>query len=183
MIFVSTKGMFESVRAEVPQYTPKGDPLPSLKRLYAKFERGGVPRWVFDKAQERLTYQGIPDGITREQRTFMFDTDVAQKQYAWTDDERALVESYLLERSGIDYILVEPERTDAPWPKYDDIVVAGRRTIDHVAAAIADTVRDLGLNPLDVIRYEEENLNRPEVVAALHVVASTPDVDVIQVVA
>lgn len=184
MIFVSDRGVNESIRAERKVYTPTGHVSHTEKRLNAWFERGGAPPWAFDRAFEVFEYRGLPEGISRHERTFMFDSVQAQREKGWTDEEREIVEKYLLDRiaSGCgDYVFIEQPTTDKPWPKYDEIVAVGRRTIDHCAQLITDTVRTLGLDPERVADYERENLNRPEVIEALSKVTGDEEVEVIEV--
>jgi len=68
---------------------------------------------------------------------------------------------------GRDFLLVQRPATPAPWPRYDEVKVIGRRTIDDVARQIVEKIEELGLDPDQVIAYERENLNREQVVAAV----------------
>lgn len=142
-----------------------------------------VTDWERDAARRTFTYKGAVmdssgrhlDPIDEEHRVSVFDTAKI------SDDKlRARVEKALLENSanGRDYVLVEQPKVEAPWPSYDNIVVHGQRKIEHVAAKIAEKVAEDGYDPAEVVAYERQNLNRPEVIEAVEALtASTPEPD------
>lgn len=68
---------------------------------------------------------------------------------------------------GKAYWLFEEAAPVAPWPAYDKLVPQGRRTVEIVAEKIAAMTLDMGLSPADVVAYEREHANRPEVIEAL----------------
>jgi uncharacterized protein YciI len=88
---------------------------------------------------------------------------------------RAEVEQALLSNLdfGKAYWLYEQRAAAAPWPAYDKLVVQGRRTVENVAEKIALMTLDMGLDPEDVLAYEREHLNRPQVVETLEGLSST----------
>lgn len=137
------------------------------------------------EAAKRLKFTGMGtelDEITPisiASQLSVFDTDVAAEQREWTPEQKAYIEKKLLENRdhGQKYFLVERERTARPWPKYDELLPVGRRTVGMVAEKIAEVTRDLGLDVASVVAYERENLNRPEVIAALEAIDSSVSVD------
>jgi hypothetical protein len=59
-----------------------------------------------------------------------------------------------------------------PWPSYTKLLAVPSCEChlaerEQVAGKIAATTSHIGLDPRAVITYEEENANRPEVIAAL----------------
>jgi len=137
----------------------------------APFNWGDLTEWERRTALEHWDgkFRGLTDDEDPLWRLSSFDTDEAAKKHGWTADEKARFEEVLRNSpsNGSDYIIVDTPRVPKPWPKYDDLVVIGRRTIEMVAKEIAETVSSLGLDPDFVSAYERENANRPEVLAAL----------------
>lgn len=115
----------------------------------------------------------------------VFDSVAAQQREGWTDEQRELIERKLLSMQdlGTAYVLVELPRTERPWPKYDELRPVGRRTIKELAEKIAELTQEFGKDPGEVIAYERENQNRPEVIAALEAIGVEPVEDEITVTA
>lgn len=168
MQFIAEDPVHVVVRSPIPRMFDPRDPSRLVregqKRLFAKFQRGFAPEYARRKALATFSFNKIHEGISREQWVAFLDTEQAQAEHGWTDEERRLVEERLVARG---YVQVEPERVPAPWPAYDKLVAHGRRTIEMVAEKIAEKVAEDGYSPAMVAAYERENLNRPQVVAAL----------------
>lgn len=111
-----------------------------------------------------LPHMGLPiDRDTEEHfsprsRISGFDSDEAQKENDWTDEERVLVEKKLLESPhlGSDHIELKPVPVAIPWPTYD------RDTVEQVVMI----ARATGLVE-QALKYEAQNANRAEVLEAL----------------
>ena len=140
-----------------------------------------------EQARRSFQYRGLVtapgsekelDPIDVQHRVSTFDTNVI------ADSElRARVEKALLNNPdfGRDYVLAdEPVKLPPPWPAYDKLVAQGRRTLEMVVEKIKAQVDEAGYDPVAVIAYERENLNRPEVIAALEPqTADEPDVELV----
>jgi len=133
----------------------------------AFFRPVGITPWERDFAVTHFGFKGVADGEDPLKRISSYDTDEEAKRLNWSDEEKAAVEKMLDDGQNADYFRIERPRLPAPWPKYDELVPQGRRTIELVAAQIAETVRTLGLDPQTVAAYERENLNREIVIAEL----------------
>ncbi len=142
---------------------------PSKRRVFAQFERGNAPIWAREQAARLYSFDRMPQGTTPERWLSYYNSADDQILYGWTDEERAAIEQALLEVHSA--VLVERPKVAAPWPAYDKLTVTGRRTIEHVVEKIVAAVTDLGLEPKAVVDYERENLNRPEVLAAMEALA------------
>lgn len=110
-------------------------------------------------------------------RLGVFDTDEAAKQGRWDEIERREnkqraddgldtspgwlkreVEDFLdsYNAHGRDYIKVVLPKAERPWPTYDKVTAQGRRTIEMVAQHVLATVREIGVDPEQVIAYERD---------------------------
>lgn len=130
----------------------------SPKRL-AKFTQGLALDHEVEAALKAFTFHGLPDGVPPETMISVLDTRDYQKQNDLSDEEREEIERKLEANPsfGTDYIRVEELRAPKPWPSYDD------DSVDEIASAI----ERFQFNPDDVRRYEQENLNRPELIEKL----------------
>ena len=164
-----------------------------------EFKHGGVRDYEKDVARKTFSIKGQTverDEVTRVDpfsgpgsRLSVFDTDDPLLNAQWAEWEtiekgedgnplpkgtiRKEIENFLLNYSshGIDYVVVEPVKLKIPWPKYDTLIVHGRRTLSMVAEQIAATAAQIGVDPEIVKAYERANLDRPAVLAALEVPA------------
>lgn len=128
-----------------------------------------------ETAEKTMVFQGVAQEmdevtpVSLQARIGVFDTEVAQQLRGWSDEQREWIEQKLIGSGdlGSQFILVEQARAPKPWPKYDELRAVGRRTVKDVAEKIAAMTQDLGIDPADVVAYERENANRPEVLEAL----------------
>jgi hypothetical protein len=162
-----------------------------------EFKHGGVREYEKDVARKTFSIKGQTverDEVTRVDpfsgpgsRLSVFDTDDPLLNAQWAEWEtiekgedgkplpkgtiKKEIEDFLLNYSshGIDYVVVEPIKLKAPWPKYDSLVPQGARTLAKVAEQIAATAAQIGIDPEIVKAYERANLDRPVVLAALEV--------------
>lgn len=135
----------------------------------AFFRKAGVTAWERDFAVKHFGFRGVGDGEDPIDRISSYDTEEEAQRLGWSDEEKQRVEQFLDAHAAqtTDYFRVEKPALPAPWPKYDELLPAGRRTAELVAIQIAETVQNLGLDPDGVIAYERENRNRDEVINAL----------------
>lgn len=126
--------------------------------------------WEEEKARRLFAYKTpktLADGVTvvdpvRENAS-IFNTEWVPEQH------RDHVEKFLLtfEDRDRNYFLSETPPAVRPWPAYDEVVTAQGKTTRWVVDTIVTTVGQTGVDPAQVLAYERENLNRPEVVDAL----------------
>jgi hypothetical protein len=154
-----------------------------------EFEPQGFTTWEREAAMEyfgdtirtgrRKTDSTLTTDSPLDWRIGTFDTSTID------DPElRELVEQALLNHDGYgrDYMVFEKPRTPKPWANYDNLKAQGRRTNDMVADEICRLVLEIGVDVGQTMGYESENLNRPEVMAALErLAASDRKPDVIEV--
>lgn len=132
----------------------------------------------FTEAERREVYERF--GISMKRGSRMLEDRVTPSDQDWRigtfdtadilDEKlRVAVEKALLESPahGIDFVAVEKTPVAKPWPRYDELKAAGKRTNEDVAKLIVAKVRDLGLDVDGALAYERENANRPAVIAAL----------------
>lgn len=111
-----------------------------------------------------MHHKGLPiDRDTEEHfsprsRISGFDSEKAQAENGWSDEERELVEQKLRESHhyGSDHIELVPQPAALPWPTYDN----------DGAEQVVLIARATGLVE-EAIAYERENRNRDEVLVAL----------------
>jgi len=118
--------------------------------------------------------------VSNDDRIGTFDTHQIQDPKL-----RARVEELLIshDQHGRDFLLVEQPKVGKPWPRYDELRAAGRRTVEMVAESIVAKVREDGYSPDDVLAYERQNLNRQEVLEALEELVRVPEEDGVEVTA
>lgn len=126
---------------------------------------GGLSPWEKEAALSHFNFgaKGHDEDVSR--RLSVYDTEAAQMQFGWDDETREFIEDRLRSANGngIDFIEVEPPRVATPWPSYDDLTDA-----DEIAFEVGRLGFDIGY----VISYEQQNKNRPEVIAALEALAA-----------
>jgi hypothetical protein len=168
------------------QYDTKGHQLePKKRHVFAKFKRGTAPGWALKIGLDTFEFRRMPErGVAKEQWVAFYDVKEDAQQMGWSEEEQAAIVKKLDSDAGHAVLRVSKPKLAAPWPAYTKLVVQGQRTIEKVAAKIAETVEELGLDPADVIAYEQENLGRPEVVnalAALNPAPSEPEEELVAV--
>jgi hypothetical protein len=118
-----------------------------------------VQAWTFNgfyQEQDEVT------PVQPDYRLGLFDTIQAQALHGWSDDERRQVEE-ALERAALaepnSLIVVAVAKLPPPWPLYD--------VFDGSVNDLCRKIIEDGFAFESVLAYEEENQDRPEVVAAL----------------
>lgn len=141
-------------------FTQQGDPIYDGSYLKAEFQQGGVSPWEYDLALKSFAFRGAYEDEDLYSRISWFDTEIAQKHYKWTDEERKFAEERLKEdqTNGLSYIIVEAPKVPAPWAKYDDL-----KDASEIVALMDATGTEAG----DVLSYERQNKNRQAVIDAV----------------
>lgn len=135
------------------------------RRVFAEFRKGGVPDWALAECERRFAMAGKPVEIPA--KTFLSTYDPASDRIVrgWTDEEYELILAKL--RSKRSVVEIQAPGVEVPWPAYKQLTVVGRRTVEHVVEKILEGIETTGVSPDRVLAYEQQELNRPEVVAAL----------------
>jgi len=164
MLYVSPyKNFTQNVRSELLTRHPvTGDVISTRPAISAKFGRLGDEQAVFNPLTgEMVMVADIQSGV--------YDTEVAQAQEGWTDEEREMVERKLDEIADripayVQKLVPVHVAAPAPWQTYD-------QTAPEKVAALA---AELGLVP-EALRYERENANREPIVTALEAAMDPED--------
>lgn len=148
------------VRSESIIYHPAtGVEISRTPALIANFGRHlgeyTTPDWMTGGVHEGAHIQG-----------HFFDSEVAQEEKGWTDDERVAVETELLRLQReqpylVQQIILEVPAAPKPWPSYDAMT----------AKQITATAVGTGLVK-ESLSYELENQNRSTLVAELEKLAT-----------
>lgn len=165
------------VREEIAEQFARGTRV-IQKPLEAKFDPRGLTEFEKEKAQAELQFHGLPkdketdSNVSPVSRMSLFDSEEAQKQNRWTDEEHDLVVNTLREsdRLGLDYIEVDSPKRPAPWASYDKLTDPEQ---------IAELAVATGAPIADVLAYERENENRDDVIEALEEALGESDSDVV----
>lgn len=149
------KGFVQKVRSSVPIRHPQSgvevDRIPSLRAEFGVF---GTETSIINP--ETGAFQDVADI-----RGGFFDTEATGARLGWSEDDMILVDLVLKKvcRERPDYvqeIVAVHVPAPLPWATYSN---ADAQTAARLAA-------ELGLVP-EALRYERENLNRPDAIDAL----------------
>lgn len=172
------------VRKHIEEWDERSQSARVAQRgILAEWEQGALSDREVEEGLDKLgPFNGMPmyeDEVTPvspRSRLRVYDTDVAAKVEQWDKPTQDFVEDYLLnhELHGKSFVMVEAQKAAAPWPAYDKLTVQGRRTIDLVVAKIVEKIEEDGYQPADVLAYERENLNRPEIIDAVEALEPAP---------
>ena len=174
--WISADALHVVVRSEGPDvYDTKGRMIEKKKRrVFAKFERLMAPQWVRElDVAKNMRMDARPENMLPGNWLCFYSLESATQRHGWTEEEQQAIKERLDRTEGA--IKVERPKLSAPWPAYDKLVVHGQRKAEHVAAKIAETVKELELDPAYVIAYEEQNLNREPVIRAVAALAETKE--------
>jgi hypothetical protein len=141
-----------------------GQPIKIQEGIICDFRGGSLELWEVQQAL--ATFQFAAPGHDEEitLRLSLFDTDLAAEAYGWDENTKAQVEARMQAKAGVDFIQLIRPPLPAPWPNYDKVTPRGDL---HLYEVIVAVVEETGLDPAEVIAYERENLNRPDVIEAL----------------
>lgn len=150
-----------------------------------QFSPVGIRSHEIAQARRQLQNYGMPveeDRVTPVDPAYrygIFDTREFQEQHAeegFDDNERLLLEAFLIKKQDEYYRLVEEIKVPIPWPNYDSFRgVKGTPT----ALRIAERVLEDGYDVAGVIAYERENANRPDVITELEALMVAPEVEIL----
>lgn len=139
----------------------------------AEFQQSDVTEWEREYARQHFQFRGTAmamDGSPLDPltRVSAFDSLTIKDEAL-----RKRVEQALLARPDYGkadgFAMVERPRLPAPFPAYDAMKAKGQRTTAEVIVA---AVREGGYKPSDVLAYERQEKDRPEVIEALEQLAA-----------
>jgi len=157
-----------NVRRPITEYYATGQSKEVQRALVAQFDVAVANADERAQARQRFSFNGFAqeqDKVTivePDARISGYDTRLAQIEHGWSDEERELVEEELLKevnRLPEDLFLVEEIRALPPWPTYDHYKGNAKQLIRKI--------EEDGFDFGEVLVYERENLDRPEVVDLL----------------
>jgi hypothetical protein len=168
------------LRDTTTEYAPNGAAIKVNPALSVQFRpAAGAPDWARE-AVRNLPNFGAGVGLDEDpfSRVGGLDTDEEAKHQNWTPEEKEFVENALVKGSanGVEYVVCSAPKTARPWSSYDEFVG------EDAVAKILYTVDLTGAVPRDVLRYERENLDRPDVVAALEDLVEKEEENVVGVI-
>lgn len=174
MLFMSERQKAVTVRNEKPVYSLKtGERIDTIRRVYANLERGYMPPWALQLAEETFSMGGKPPNVPTQRWIASYDSVLAQQQEGWTDEERELIEKKLLSQG--DVRLIEQPQVPAPYAQYDKHrKIVGQRKLEQVLADISAAYELAGFDIEQAVRYEQQNLNDQAVIEHLRSLAPTP---------
>ncbi len=136
-----------------------------VRELFIEFDQNTLNNEERQFAVDNMVHKGLPiDRDTEEHysawsRISGFDSHDAAARLDWSDEEREIVEQALRNsiHYGSDHIELIPVPAALPWATYESIESV--EELVSIAKAIGAVE--------SAIKYELENRNRPEVLAAL----------------
>jgi hypothetical protein len=155
-------------RVHMSQY---GDRITDREGYVAYFRTGDVTEADVDFAERVFVKEGLLYGRKLEvddvtpasllTRLSVFDTAQRASEEKWSDDFRQLVEDFLVERADNhpDFRLITIEAIAPPWPNYLDFRGAKSELLQKIV--------DDGYSVRDVIAFERQSGQRPELIEAL----------------
>lgn len=179
-IYVSAgANLLVQIRGAKSVLTAAGETVQTVTRLKAQFQPGNPGDWAIPQVTAKLPMGIVPDGVNPSRRLGVFDTDVAQESYGWTNDERKIVENFLDTNQGpeMGFVKVERPLVDAPWPAIEKLRPHGRRTNEISAEKLVDAADTFGVDPDDLIPYLEQERWPAEVIGLVKekAAAQVPD--------
>jgi hypothetical protein len=169
------------IRDRKVHYHPvNGEIVKVDEALSVQFKHAGsVPPYAREAVQ-RLANWGVGLGHNEDpfSRCGAVDTEVEKVAQGWSDDEHSFVCEALRnsQSSGIEFVIVEAPPIAKPFPKYDDIVG------EQAAEQIAFYADELGIDPGQIKLYEQENLDREDVIARMDALIEKQNEDIVEVI-
>lgn len=155
-IYVSKHANLQvQVRSPRVTITPTGEAVQTVSRLSVQFQRGSAGDDAVRQATERMDFGALPQGVRVGFRTGVFDTEVAQREYGWTDDDRKTVEEFLDRNQGNEAGWIKYERAPLapPWPAIDKLRPHGRRTGEGSFEKLVEAADMFGVDLAEVEAY------------------------------
>jgi len=132
-------------------------------QVMANFENSGLLEHEIELALSSFSFSGLAEGVNPLSRIGVFDTEVFCMRYPENEREeiQAQVEQRLRELQQMhpaQFIIAETPTAPKPWDKYDE------DSVEQILALQQAT----GVAPGIVLRYEQENRNRSEIIGAMN---------------
>lgn len=174
-------GLTMPLRDTKTEYHPQtGAVIKVHPALSVQFQHsGGAPDWAKDAVQNLPSWgTGLGHNEDPFSRVGVLDTDDEAKRQNWTPEEKEFVERALANAAsnGIEYVICSAPKVPKPWDKYDEFV--GEDAVEKILY----TVDLIGADPKSVMRYEQENLGRQDVIEALEQKVAEEEQDVAAVI-
>jgi hypothetical protein len=157
-----------SVQPQINESYATGHTKTIQRPIYAIFALDGVTGEERSLARAHFSFNGFYQNedlvtiVEPDYRISLFDSEVAQRREGWSDEERLMVEAELIEKARLfpdDLLVIEEVRLTPPWPNYDSFSGAQPELLEKIHSD--------GYDYADVLAYERQAQNRPEVIAAL----------------
>lgn len=153
------------VQHAVHEHYGTGEHRTLKRRIDANFHNVLVTDDDLAVALASFTFNGLPFDeesnsiVSPRYRVSVWDSEWAQQNEGWTDDEIDLIVESLRKDSGFgpEFVEVTVAATAAPFPGYDDL------SVEEIRQILFFTKHDPG----PVVAYERENQNRLELIEAL----------------
>lgn len=144
------------VRTEGPAvYDTKGRMVQQKqRRVFAKFQRGGIPPFALDIATKTFEFRKKPPEVPLENWAGFYDLETDTMRNGWTEEEQAAI----AERLDSAYIRIEKPKQEAPYANYvKNTTAVGKRTLEAVVARVLNDIEELGIEPGVVLAFERDN--------------------------
>lgn len=177
--FVSRYGNFSvGVQSLIKEHFGTGESKVLKPRIDAQFHNHLVTDEDFAVALQSFQFPGLPfdeetnQNVSPRYRVSLWDSEWAQLNEGWTDDQIELIISTLRSDPGfgIDFIELEIQTAKKPFGNYDEL------SVDE----ILQIVKIAGIDPESVAAYERENANRKSLIDRLLGVTVVDDAVVVQ---
>lgn len=162
--FVSRYGNYSvGVQSLVKEHYGTGESKVLKPRIDAQFHNHLVTDEDFAVALSSFTFPGLPEDfdtnahISPRYRVSVWDSEVAQREEGWSDEQIDMMIARLREGVGVDHIELVSAPSKAPFPAYDTLSVE----------EILQIVKLTSIDPESVVKYERENQNREELIERL----------------
>lgn len=166
MRFVSKSAKYRViVQGDQYMVLQNGERQQIRKPLVADFNDRTLTSDEVEFGIKNFVHRGLPmdpgteEDLSPRPRISGFDTELAQNEHGWTDEEREMVEEKLLSSHAlnVEFMLLVPDPAAKPWPTYDALT-----DVDEIVSiAVATGTVDAAL------AYERENRNSAAVLEAL----------------
>lgn len=177
--FISRYGNFSvGVQSKIAEHFGTGEERVLKRRIDAQFQRNLVSDEDFAVAFQSFHFPGLPfseetnSNVSPRYRVSVWDSEWAQLNEGWTDEEIDLMIEALRRDPGlgVDFVELAPTKAAEPFPNYDSLSVE----------KILEVVEIASIDPETVLAYERENANRKELLDALQGVTAGDDAVVVQ---
>jgi hypothetical protein len=176
--FISRYGNYSvGVQSLIQESYGTGEKKVLRRRIDAQFHLSLVTDEDYALALQSFRFSGLPHNVETNSdvsprfRVSCWDSEWAQLNEGWTDEEIALIIQKLRSDPGFgtDHIEVAAKRASEPFPNYDNLSVED----------IVSIIKLASIDPQTVLAYEVENLNRKELLDLLSGVTADDDTVVV----